>query len=120
MHLRCPIVLSARTGSCPEEHRTPAPLLGSSETAQRILRLFAWQMDLQNAQLLVLTLFLGSALVMPNNPYSRWLLLWGGQSQPAASLSWADPWMLQWIAEQEEKQAKDPIPGALPSPERES
>ena len=69
------------------------------------------RMDLQNAQLLVLAMFLASPLAMSDQHWSSWL--WGGEPQPAASLSWADPWMLRWVAEQEVKQAKDPIPGVL-------
>ena len=74
-------------------------------------------MDLHNAQLLVLAMFLASGLAISDLWWTKWR--WGGDSElgaeaaPAASLGWADPWMQRWAAEQEAKQAADPIIGVL-------
>ena len=80
-------------------------------------------MDLHNAQLLVLAMFLASGLAISDLWWTKWR--WGGDSEqairwpwgvdpaPAAPLGWADPWMQRWAAEQEAKQAADPIDGVL-------
>ena len=86
-------------------------------------------MDLHNAQLLVLAVFLASPLALPEHWWSGgWRVRDGEAGAPllrwrwcrdkgglAPSLGWADPWMQEWAADQLDKQAAGQIAGALPT-----
>ena len=63
------------------------------------------------AWLLVLCLLLATLLIMTTPQQSSSRMVTSGASR---WLSWADPWIDQWVAEQEHLQAPDPAPGMLP------